>query len=52
MGHLVLLVQLENNWVRQVGQPVRDVEKDVSVLQVTLSIDFNETTLKYLRQYI
>lgn len=37
MGHLALLVQLENNWVRQVGQPVRDVEKDVSVLQVSLS---------------
>lgn len=37
MGHLALLVQRGNNWVRQVGQPVRDVEKDVSVLQVSLS---------------
>ncbi|XP_059188146.1 proprotein convertase subtilisin/kexin type 5 [Centropristis striata] len=33
MGHLALLVQRGNNWVRQVGQPVRDVEKDASVLQ-------------------
>nr|XP_043888260.1 neurogenic locus notch homolog protein 4-like [Solea senegalensis] len=33
MGHLALLVQQGNNWVRQVGQPVRGVEKDVFVLQ-------------------
>lgn len=39
MGHLALLVQQGNNWVRQVGQPVRDVEKDASVLQVSLSTD-------------
>lgn len=37
MGHLALLVQQANNWGRQVGQPVRDVEKDASVLQVSLS---------------
>lgn len=39
MGHLALLVQRVNNWVRQVGQPARDVEKDASVLQVSLSTD-------------
>ncbi|CAB1443711.1 unnamed protein product [Pleuronectes platessa] len=33
MGHLALLEQRGNNWVRQVGQRVRDVEKDASVLQ-------------------
>lgn len=38
-GHLALLVQQENNWVRQVGQRVRDAEKDVFVLQVSLCID-------------
>lgn len=37
-GHLVLLVQRGNNWVRQVGQPVRDAERDASVLQVSLCI--------------
>lgn len=37
MGHLALLVQRGNNWVRQVGQPAKDVEKDASVLQVSLS---------------
>uniref|UniRef100_A0A3Q3IVN5 Uncharacterized protein n=1 Tax=Monopterus albus TaxID=43700 RepID=A0A3Q3IVN5_MONAL len=34
MGHLALLVQRGNNWVKQVEQPVRDVEKDASVLQM------------------
>lgn len=36
MGHLAQLVQQGNNWVRQVGQPVRDVKKDGSVLQASL----------------
>lgn len=44
MGHLALLVQQGNNWVRQVGQPVRDVEKDASVLQVSLSTDSPAST--------
>lgn len=35
-GHLARLVQQGNNWVRQVGQPVRDVKKDGSVLQASL----------------
>ncbi|AWO99018.1 putative SCO-spondin-like [Scophthalmus maximus] len=35
MGHLALLAQRGDNWVRQVGQPVKDVEKDASVLQGT-----------------
>lgn len=37
MGHLARLVQQGNNWVRQVGQPVRDVKKDGSVLQASLN---------------
>lgn len=37
MGHLALPVQPENNWVRQVGRRARGVEKDASVLQVTLA---------------
>lgn len=37
MGHLARLVQQGNNWVRQVGQPVRDVKKDGSALQASLS---------------
>lgn len=36
-GHLARLGQQGNNWVRQVGQPVRDVKKDGSVLQASLS---------------
>lgn len=37
MGHLARLVQRGDNWVRQVGQPVRDVKKDGSVLQASFS---------------
>lgn len=36
-GHLARLVQQGNNWVRQVGQPVRDVKKDGSALQASPS---------------
>lgn len=45
MGHLALLVQRGNNWVRQVGQHVRDAEKDASVLQVSLSTNTPNSTL-------
>ncbi|XP_056906306.1 multiple epidermal growth factor-like domains protein 11 [Takifugu flavidus] len=38
-GHLARLVLQGNNWVRQVGQPVRDVKKDGSVLQVQRGLD-------------
>lgn len=36
-GHLARLVRQGNNWVRQVGRPVRDVKKDGSVLQASLN---------------
>lgn len=39
MGHLVLPVHQGNNWVRQVGQPVKDAKRDAFVLQVGLCSD-------------
>ncbi|KAK7882549.1 hypothetical protein WMY93_028723 [Mugilogobius chulae] len=39
MGHLAQQVQQANNWDKQVGQPAKDAEKDVSVRQALQVLD-------------